>query len=163
MNAVDNFVAPGLKPSYGFSEAFSPKTIGLNGPRDVSKGVEHVSSSDAKLLESALKRKEGLFANVFPCRGFHKNDAFVALAAERGHAFEIPFSYFLRCNGYKRAALFYRARKFVGKLVKRRVEYRLTSHARDESELRSPRDLIAFGVCLGLSEEQARHALRDLK
>ena len=162
MKAVDNFVAPGLEPRYGFSEAFSPESIRLKGPRDVSRGAEHVSSPDAKLLESALKKKKGLFANVFPCKGFHKNDAFVALAAERGHAFEIPFSYFLRSGGYKRAALFYRARKFLKKLVKKRVEYRLTSHARDESELRSPRDLVGFGVCLGLTEEQARHALREL-
>ncbi len=165
MKAIDNFVGEGLKQkalSLGFADARTPETIQLKSQGDVNKAVEHVSSSDPKLLEAALKKKRSLFVNVFACRDFHKNDAFVALAVERGHAFEIPFSYFLRRDGYKRSVLMHRARSLLKKLVKRRAQYRLTNHARDEGELRSPRDLVALGVLLGLTEEQAFHALRGL-
>lgn len=164
MKAIDCFVGEGLKPkamSLGFADALTPQTIQLESQGDVNRAREHVSSSDPKLLEAALKKKRSLFANAFTCRDFNKNDAFVALAVERGHAFEIPFSYFLRREGFKRSVLMHRGRAFLKKLVKKRVQYRITSHARNESELRSPRDLVALGVCLGLTEEQAFHALRE--
>ena len=165
MKAIDCFVGEGLKPkaiSLGFADARTPQTIQLKSQGDVNRAREHVSSSDPRLLEAALKKKHFLFVNVFPCREFHKNDAFVALAVERGHVFEIPFSYFLRRDGYRRSVLMHRGRAFLKKLVKRRAQYRITSHARGESELRSPRDLVALGVCLGLTEEQAFHALRGV-
>lgn len=146
MNAVDNRVGKGLSGKakrLGFQNAFER---------------EPFKARDSKAACSKLEKSKGEFANVFQLREYWRDDELHA--ALKGNCAELCFADY--ANARDAAKALNKGRSFCRKLVKKRIDYRLTSGATDEYALRSPRDLVAFGVLLGLTREQAARALRPL-
>ncbi|OIO28766.1 hypothetical protein COX86_00520 [Candidatus Micrarchaeota archaeon CG_4_10_14_0_2_um_filter_60_11] len=118
-----------------------------------------VECADAKRLCALLEANEGLRVNPFKTIDYWKNGGLYA--ALKAHSVEIPFAFFL--NSAKPAKEISRARAFVKKIARKGLHYRIVSGASDEYELRSPRDLAAFGILLGLTREQALAAVGESK
>ncbi len=140
----------------GFAKVVVTKPVEPQAGAKLAEGTL-IESASSRLLCSVLEKNDGLLANVFSARDFWKDDEL--LAALKGNYVELRFSQFL--NARNKAELIAKARFFVGKDLKRGVKFRVTSGARDEFELRSPRDLVAFGIVLGLTREQAFAALGE--
>ncbi len=71
----------------------------------------------------------------------------------------ITFRQFLAAGRSKRIRLLVAYRKLVQLCLKKGNRILLSSGARDEMGLRTPQQLVAFGVFLGLSRQQAKWAI----
>jgi len=81
---------------------------------------------------------------------------------ERCIAIEINFAEVLNSYGISRAKILGRMRQNVVLSRKYKTPVVLTSGAMDRWGLRAPRDLMAFGKCLGISEAEAKDAVSPL-
>lgn len=79
--------------------------------------------------------------------------------AEKGIAVELNFSNVLDAHGRKRAQVMARMAQNVRICRDAGCDMVVTSGARDEYGLRAPRDLMAFGILLGMSLEEAKAAV----
>lgn len=122
---------------------------------DGSVAGEFVKTGDKKALLNALKKNDCLLVNLTELEKYWRDDEL--FAALSGHFVELCF------RDYSAAKDLGKCRMLTEKLAKRGLKYRLTSGAVDEFELRSPRDLVAFGVLLGLTQQQAHAALGEIK
>jgi len=87
-------------------------------------------------------------------------DRVIALAcAERGIAVELNFSNILGSHGRKRAQILSRMAQNVRICRDCGCDMVITSGSRDKYGLRVPRDLMAFGILLGMTTEEARAAV----
>ena len=90
---------------------------------------------------------------------YWKNDALVMAAVDKNRVFEIPLKPLLHARHAQRAKLVSQLRFFLRKCVKQRARFIITSRAESEYDLKSPREAIALAQLLGLTKEQAQHAL----
>jgi len=81
--------------------------------------------------------------------------------AEKGIAVELSFSNVLDSSGRKRSQILARMTQNVSICRDCGCDILITSGARDKYGLRSPRDLIAFGVILGMTTEEAKAAVSN--
>ncbi len=81
--------------------------------------------------------------------------------AERGIAVELNFSNALNSRGRKRTEIMARMAQNVRICRDTGCGAVITSGARDEHGLRAPRDLMAFGILLGMSPEEARATVSE--
>jgi len=79
--------------------------------------------------------------------------------AEKGIAIEFNFSNVLNANGRKRAQILSRMAQNVFICRGTKCDMVITSGAKDKFGLRSPRELIAFGVILGMTLDEAKAAV----
>ena len=71
----------------------------------------------------------------------------------------ISFRQFLVAGRFKRIRLLVAYRKLIRLCLKKKNRVLLTSGAKSEMELRTPEQLIAFGVFLGLTRQQAKWSI----
>ncbi|MFA4946273.1 MAG: hypothetical protein WC607_01890 [Candidatus Micrarchaeia archaeon] len=153
MKGTDNRLGKGLSAKakrLGFQNAVEREPSERNS--------KYVKGTDKRTLCSALEKNKDAFANVFQLREYWRDDELHA--ALKGNCVELCFADY--ANARDPAKALNKGRSFARKLVKKRIDYRLTSGATDEYALRSPRDLVAFGILLGLTREQSIRALRPL-
>ncbi len=79
--------------------------------------------------------------------------------AEKGIAIEFCFANVLNSSGRRRSQLLARMMQNVRICRDCKCAMVITSGAKDEFGLRAPLDLMAFGILLGMSPEQARDAV----
>ncbi len=110
-------------------------------------------SHSVDLLVKACKQRRFFVVNPLPARDFYKSDALLAIAKERSVVFEIPVSFLLKAKD--KARLMFQLRLFLPKCIKHGVKFFFSSRARNEFDLKSPREIIALGQVLGLTYQQA--------
>ena len=131
--------------SLGFQKTYSLTVASL--PSKNSGGDVVQGPSD--LVISACKQNRPFqFINPLLDREFYKNASLLAAAREKGKVFEIPILFLLRDRD--RSRLMFQLRIFLKNCLKRKVPFVFTSRAASEFELKSPREIIAIGQCLGL-------------
>ena len=84
------------------------------------------------------------------------------LMAERYIALELNFSEILDSHGVVRSQILGRMRQNVMLARKYNTPMIITSGARDKWDLRSPRELMAIGRMLGMTESEARSAVEEI-
>ncbi len=153
----------------GFTKTFTPPAVEIKTQRDLNAirgedgdGFYALESVDSELLRKAAKRARGrALVNAFLVKNFHRDDGLVRVVAESENVFEIPLYYFLHSAHVHRAKLFDEAAAFLKKCLKLKAPFVFTSRAESEFDLKSPREIIAVGECLGLTREQAVFALSE--
>ncbi len=85
--------------------------------------------------------------------------ATLQVAKDNDIAIAVTFRQFLNASKFKRIRLIVAYRKLIQLCLKKKNRIILASGAEDEFELRSPEQLIAFGVFLGLTRQQAKWAI----
>ncbi len=152
----------------GFTKTFTPPTIEVKTQRDLNNihengnGFYALESVDSELLRKAAKRARGrALVNAFLVKNFHRDDGLVRVVAESENVFEIPLYYFLHSAHVHRAKLFDETAAFLEKCLKLKALFAFSSRAESEFDLKSPREIIAVGECLGLTREQAAFALGE--
>lgn len=81
--------------------------------------------------------------------------------AEKGIAIEFRFANVLGSRGRKRAQVLARMAQNVRICRKAGCDMVITSGSRDNHGLRAPRDLIAFGIVIGMSLKEAKAAVSE--
>ena len=81
--------------------------------------------------------------------------------AERGIAIELNFSNILNSYGRRRARIMARMAQNVRICRDKRCDVVITSGAKGKHGLRAPRDLMAFGILLGMTPEEAKAAVSE--
>lgn len=152
----------------GFAKTFTPPAVEIKTQRDLNAirenkdGFYALESTDSELLRKAAKRAHGrALVNAFLVPKFFRDDGLIRVVAETENVFEIPLHYFLHSAHVHRAKLFDEASAFLKKCLKLKAPFVFTSRAESEFDLKSPREIIAVGVCLGLTREQAAFALGE--
>jgi len=158
--------------SLGYSSAIASPKIFVSSKSGLHKlslkqKIFSVSSSSSDLLRRASDfagENSVLLFDAFSVPHFFKDDGLVRSVSEaagegKAVAFEIPYAYFLRNSFVYRARFVSNTRDFLKKCLKLGAPYAITSGARDEFELKSPREVTAIAQLWGLSAEQARRAI----
>lgn len=147
----------------GWRSATAARAVELRGQKDIpraaSGGITIVEGANTELLRQACRREGVSLVNPFKIQQYYKDDGLIRAVAENGKAFEVPLSEIVRTTYVYRARFLSQARAFLQRCVKRRAGFVLTSRAREEWDLKSPREAIALGVALGLSREQAGYSI----
>jgi ribonuclease P/MRP protein subunit RPP1 len=115
-----------------------------------------VSSENINLLLVAAKKRE---VDVLFIPTFQPNIALMRTAHEYEKAFEIPLNAIISNTGVQRAFLLSRIRFFLKVCNKYKVDFIITSRASTKYLMRTPREMIAVGELLGLTQDQAAKAL----
>lgn len=145
----------------GYSPAPNARNIVLRSGRDVPTQREFnaVSSTNAALLVEACKRGTATIVLPLESPDYWKNDALLMAAVDKNRVFEIPLRPLLHAKYARRAKLMGQLKFFLHRCVKQHAHFVITSRAESEYDLKSPREAIALGQLLGLTKEQAQHAL----
>ncbi|MFC2174618.1 RNase P subunit p30 family protein [archaeon] len=85
--------------------------------------------------------------------------ATLQVAKDNDIAVAITFRQFLVAGKFKRIRLIVAYRKLIQICLKKKNRVILSTGAENDHELRSPEQLIAFGVFLGLTRQQAKWAI----
>lgn len=85
--------------------------------------------------------------------------ATLQVAKDRDITIAISFRQFLTASRFKRIRLLVAYRKLIQLTKKKKNRVLLTSGAQNENEFCDPEQLIAFGVFLGLSRQQAKWSI----
>lgn len=155
---------PALKATeamLGYSPAPTAHDIELRSAKEIptQKQFSAVSSTNAELLVEACRRGTATLVMPLNSPDYWKNDALVMAAVDKNRVFEIPLKPLLHARHAQRAKLVSQLRFFLRKCVKQRARFIITSRAESEYDLKSPREAIALAQLLGLTKEQAQHAL----
>ena len=130
----------------GGRETFPPERIVL------------AASSDAEKLGRAAKNPK---VKALLLRTFAADVASVRAAAENRKYFEIPVAPLLETQGVQRAMLMSKMRIFIRLCLKHRAPFFIASQARNALMLRTPQEMIAIGMALGLERDQAAWAVGE--
>ncbi|WP_456366799.1 Ribonuclease P protein component 3 [Thermococcus sp.] len=124
------------------------------------KALLYVQGGDMRINRAAIE--SGVDALISPWLG-RKDPGFdhtlAGMASRRGVAVGFSLSPLLRLKPYERALTLRFMMKAWELVRKYRVPRFITSSAEDRWEVRSPRDLMALGVNLGMEPPQARASL----
>ncbi|MEW5955497.1 MAG: RNase P subunit p30 family protein [Candidatus Micrarchaeota archaeon] len=145
----------------GYSPAPACRNIVLRSGKDIPTQREFnaVSSANSALLVEACKRGTATLVMPLDSPEYWKNDALLMAAVDKNRVFEIPLRPLLHARHAQRAKLIGQPRFFLRRCVKQRAHFVITSRAESEYDLKSPREAIALGQLLGLTKQQAQHAL----
>lgn len=143
---------PTLMNSLGFKKILSPNDFSEKGEKGKIKLIE--GTNEHEITKGAL---------IFPISGkkLTSDPKMVKTVAEKKAAFEIPFSPIFDMDEDDTATYLRSAKKLLQLCVKYHTLYIITSRARNEYELKTPQDLISFGICLGLTPDQAKSAISE--
>lgn len=145
----------------GFFRALVPLVFVLKKGNDADKlsaGLQVVESKSSELLSKACA-KTRVLVNPLGARNFWRDDGLIRAVADNDCLFEIAWSYLLVEGALDKAKRLKRLRDFIRKCLKLKARFVFVSGARSEFDLKSPREIAAIGVLLGLSQEQAQHFL----
>ena len=138
---------------YDLNAQFNPKE--KLGYEQIYSDLKVFESDSPEEMRKALGRKHDLYF----FSSFKPDDGVIKKAGEKGKVFEIPVDDLIYSKGMKRAIIIAKKSFFLKLCIKYHADYVLTSRAKDEYGLRSPKQMIALGVLLGLSEDQARRSI----
>ena len=125
---------------------------------DVPAAVE---SSSSELLRLAAKRDFVDLINPLLVPGFERDDGLVQIVSDEKKTFEIPLLPVLQSKHVFRAKLLNQLAAFIKLCRKLGANFVFTSRAREEYDLKSPREAMAIAQLLGLDREQAKYAIGD--
>ncbi|MCX6767860.1 MAG: hypothetical protein NTY90_03995 [Candidatus Micrarchaeota archaeon] len=128
-------------------------------PHKPLPGIVSIDSPDGELLRIAAASRAVDLVNPLGAKDFYRDDGLIRAVAEAGKAFEIPLAPLLRAEFVYRAKAIVQAREFVRRCLKLGAAFVFTSRAETEWDLKSPRETIALIQLLGLTGQQARHAI----
>lgn len=156
----------------GFSRVYHAKLIVANNTKDLRKKVNKefglvivlgsklnrdvVSNAKVDIL---LSPDAGVVHDYLHSRNSGLNDVLCKLAKKNDVAVGFSFSDVLNCNGIERALILGRMMQNVTLCRKFKVPMVLGNFAFDRSEMRPPKDLLSFGVVIGISPAEAKRAL----
>ena len=124
------------------------------------RALLYVQGGDMRVNRAAIE--SGVDALISPWFG-RKDPGFdhtlAGMASRRGVAVGFSLSPLLRLNSYERALTLRFMEKAWRLVDKYSVPHFITSSAENRWEVRSPRDLMALGVSLGMEMQQARASL----
>ncbi len=149
----------------GFSDVLQATVIQLNSQKDLNLlrgsegGLLCAESQNGELLRAACKNKNVALVNALPVPGFSRDDGLIRAVAENEKAFEIPISTLLCSKHVFRAKAISQLKEFARRCNKLGAKMVFTSRAREEWDLKSPREIIAIASLLGLAREQAAAAI----
>lgn len=143
----------------GFCEVFNPEVLFLNTPKDLKQLTDGIAveSKNSELLRTAAKKK--VLVNPLLVKGFNKDDGLVRAVASGNAMFEIPVFYLVHADPVKRSELIKQLSIFTKKCVKLGARFCLTSRAITVFDLKNPHEMIAIGMTLGLTRDQAKAAI----
>jgi ribonuclease P/MRP protein subunit RPP1 len=118
-----------------------------------------ISSDKIELLLVAAKKRD---ADVLFTPTFQLSTALMRTTHEHEKAFEIPLSILLNSFGVQRAFLLSRIRFFLKLCNKYKVDFVITGRASTKYLMRTPREMVAIGELLGLTQDQAAKALSSI-
>lgn len=133
-----------FKAGEGFAKSTVPK-YKKGGPEETNKKA--VRSRIQVLLDPLDSGKMTI------------DTATLQIAKDNDVTMGISFRQFLIASRFKRIRLLVAYRKLIQLCLRKKNRILLTSGAENETELRSPEQLIAFGVFLGLTRNQAKWSI----
>jgi len=156
-----NHVLRGTEARLGYSPAPNARSTVLRASREIPTQHEFnvVSSTNAALLVEACKRGTATLVMPLDSPEYWKNDALLMAAVDKNRVFEIPLRPLLHSKYARRAKLMGQLKFFLRRCVKQHARFVITSRAESEYDVKSPREAIALGQLLGLTKQQAQHAL----
>jgi len=142
----------------GFSSIFTPKTIFLKAGKDTNALHDGfiAESDNSELIRAAAKKK--VLINPFALKGFFKDVGLIRAVCEGKAIFEIPLDIFLCSSGARRSKAIREASIFLGKCIKLKAPYCLTTRAKTHFDLKTPFEMAAIATALGLTSDQAKAA-----
>ncbi len=132
-------------PHKGFKQCKHSLAISRGGSLDENRRI--------------VRSKADVLLNPITSGKLTVDSAVVEIAKQRGVTIAIGFSQFLRASSLRRARLISAYGKLIQLCLKMKVRVLLVSDASSEWEARAPEQLIALGVLLGLSEQQAKWSI----
>jgi len=147
----------------GFSKAVSPIFLEASKPSELKKKPKKgellcVVSSDNETLRQACRKP---YISFLLDPSFSGDVGLLKLAAEKNKPFLLPTSLVLESRGMRRAMLLSRMRFFVHLCTAFKTPLLLGSGAKNEFQLKTPRELVAIASALGLEHERAKFALSE--
>jgi len=118
-------------------------------PKDVSFVAQAVNSKAIDFLVQPFSKNEVIF-----------DSAAARLCAEKNKPVFFLFSEFLNTRDKDRALLMKNTMLSSSFMIKRKTKFGVFSGARNDNELRSPKDLSYFATLFGFSQEQASASLK---
>lgn len=137
--------------AYAPAKGFSP-----------AKPVRFVRGGTEEANRKAVRGNAALLLEPLEGGKMSIDSASLQVARDNDVTIGISFRQFLKAGKFKRIRLLVAYRKLVRLCMRMRARILLTSGAENEFELRSPEQLIAFGVFLGLTRQQAKWALSEV-
>ncbi|MCX6777863.1 MAG: hypothetical protein NT157_03170 [Candidatus Micrarchaeota archaeon] len=107
-------------------------------------------SSKVEVLRIGAKK----FEAIYPV-GFYPDLEMLRNCAKSGCLVEFPLAPLLASSGAERSKIINRMRLLLSLCIKYKAGYAITSMAKDKFGVRRPEEMVAIGMLLGLSREQA--------
>lgn len=161
LNLTNSALAERAK-ALGWSSTQTSQVVEVRKLQDIpreSHGLVAVEGTDTELLRQACKRESVSLVNPLKVPKFYRDDGLIRAVAENGKSFELPLAELIRTNYVYRARFLVQARAFLARCVKLRAGVVLTSRAKETYDLKSPREVMALGISMGLSKEQAEYSI----
>ncbi|MFH1211073.1 MAG: RNase P subunit p30 family protein [archaeon] len=156
----------------GFSRVYHANLVVANNVKDLRKKVNkefglvvvlgsHLNRDvvSMKRVDILLSPHSGVVKDHLHSRNSGLNDVFCKLARKNGIGVGFSFADVLNSHGPERALMLGRMIQNVSFCRKFKVPMVLGSFAFEKSDMRPPKDLLSFGVMLGMTADEARKAL----
>jgi len=156
----------------GFSRVYHASLIVANNAKDLRKKVNKefglVVVQGSKLNRDVVSYRKvdillcphsGVLRDYLHSRNSGLNDVLCKLAKKNDVAVGFSFSEVLNAEGLERSLIIGRMMQNVSLCRKFKVPIVLGSFAFDKFEMRSPKDLLSFGVVIGMSPGEVNRAL----
>jgi RNase P/RNase MRP subunit p30 len=146
----------------GWASARTARVADVRRLQDIpleAAGLLSVEGANTELLRQACRRESVSLVNPLLVPQFQRDDGLIRAVAESRKAFELPLVELLRANYVFRARFLVQARAFLARCAKLGAGVAFTSRARESYDLKSPREVMALAMAMGLTREQAAYAL----
>lgn len=159
----------------GFSRVYHASLVIPNNFKDLRKKVNKENGLvvvigsqfnrevlSNKKVDILLSPHHGVVRDFLHYRNSGLNDVLCKLAKKNSVAIGFSFSEVLNSQGINRSLMLGRMMQNVRFCRKFKVPMVLASFAFEGFEMRAPKDLISFGVVLGMTPDEARKALSSI-
>ena len=124
-----------------------------------AKPVKHTKGGTEELNKKIVRSRTRVLLDPMDSGKMAIDTASLQVARDNDIAIAVTFRQFLVASRFKRVRLLVAYRKLIQLCLKKKNRVILASGAENDFELRSPEQLIAFGVFLGLTRQQAKWAI----
>jgi RNase P/RNase MRP subunit p30 len=133
--------------AFGFERFFTPREVKITKAKDLKETAKHRNKETLILLDDYLF-----------------DEGSVKLIAEKRKAcFLIDMSRLMKTRGVPRSILISKLRTFLRLCNKHGAFYAFASFSENDSQIRSPEELMHITMLLGINKGQARFALKMLQ
>ncbi|MEM4222117.1 MAG: RNase P subunit p30 family protein [archaeon] len=148
-------------PKFGYTRAFFEESILLSDLKKVQGKINFFQPKNIDESKKAVTLNVDVLLDPFDEKGTFLNNEILTGMRRKEICLGISFLKFLTKIPIERAKLLEAGRKVVFDALKKEVNILFVSNAFNVLQMRSPREMICFGMLFGLEYSQAKWAISE--